>query len=360
MATAEEEMVSAAQLKKSIGVPIKEALPKTVNFIQAEIKEIDPKNKSVSAAGKKISYDYLVAAFGSVSDYFNIPGAEQFSLSLKSFSDALRLKNQVEFTMQAHRMDFNKPNLRVIVAGGGYSGVEFAAELAHEIKILAWKNQYPPEKIEICIVEAAPQLIPGFSARLSHDVLWKLKEQGVRVELSSMISAVDRSFVELADHEKIAYDVLVWTTGVRARSFPFTEQPNLDKKGRIITNKFLQSDKFENIFAIGDCACIINKDGRPAPPSAQDAIAQWRYLVNAMPLIIMNKRPKEYAGKAHGFIVTLGGKYAIVDYGNFYIKGFLAYLIRQGANFRYYMGVVGFWRALKYIVFQMEMFSRND
>ena len=360
VATAEEELATVSQLKESIGIELKEALPKAVEFIRGEIKEINPKDKTVSVGGKQLPYDYLTVALGSVSDYFNIPGAEQFALPLKSFPNALRIKNQIEFSMQMHRQDMSKPNVKIIVAGGGYTGVEFAAELSHEIEFVAWKNQYPPEKVEICVVEAASQLIPGFSARLSSDALDKLKERGVRVELSSAILSVDAQFVELANHEKLAYDALVWTTGVKARSMPFTEQPNLDKKGRIITNQFLQSDKFQNIFALGDCAYIINADGRPAPASAQDAIAQGRYLAEAMPLLIQNKRPSEYKGKAHGFIVTLGGKYAIVDYGGFYIKGIFGYIVREGANFRFYMNALGFWKALKSILFQYKIFSRND
>jgi NADH dehydrogenase len=361
VATAEEEFVSSSKLKKSVTIPLAEMLDfKKINFVQAEVTKIDQSQKFVQAGTKKIAYDYLVLATGSVSDFFGIPGSEQYSLPLKSFPDALRIKNQIEFAIQAHRLDVNKPNLRIVVAGGGYTGVEFAAELSHEIEIVAWKNQYPPEKIEIVILEAAGQLIPGFSTRLSQDALWHLKNRGVRVQLSSPITLVDEHFLTLANGEKESYDVLVWTTGVRARSLPFVEPMNLDRKGRIVTSQFLQTDKFENIFAIGDCACVINVDGKPAPPSAQDAVQHGRYVAYALQLILKNQRPAAYRGKAHGFIVTLGGKYAIMDYGGFYFKGFLAFLFRQGANFRYYLSVVGFWKALKYIIFQMDVFSRND
>src|SRR5207245_108543 len=135
--------------------------------------------------------------------------------------------------------------------GGGYTGVEFAAELSHELEILSWKNHYPPEKMEIVIVEAMAQLIPGFSDRLSQDALWKLKERGVRVQLSSPSISADEHYLNLANGEKEYYDVLIWTTGVKAKPLPFTEKMNTDKKGRLITSQFLQSDSYESIFAIG-------------------------------------------------------------------------------------------------------------
>lgn len=361
VATAEEDFVSLEQLKKSITIPHVEMFDgENVELLQAEISEIDAAQKIVSAGGKKIAYDYLVVALGSVSDYFNIEGAEKYSLPLKSYTDALRIKNQLEFAIQAHRQDINKPNLRIVVAGGGYTGCEFAAELSHEVDILAWKNQYPPEKIEIVIVEATAQLIPGFSTRMSQDALWHLKNHGVRVQLSSPIAKVNEQFVEFGNGEQEAYDVLVWTTGVKARSLPFVQRPNLDKKGRVITNQFLQSDKDDHIFVIGDCACILNVDGKPAPPSAQDAIAQGDYIAYALPKLMANQRPQEYQGRKHGFIVTMGGKSAILNYGGFYFKGFAAFVVRQLANLRYYAKVVGWWQAFKYIVFQVDVFSRND
>ncbi len=361
VATAEEEFVSVDRLKKSIGIPVKEILNlKKINFVQEEVSSIDPKQKFVQAGTRKFEYDYLIVANGSVSDYFNIPGAEKFALPMKTFTDALRIKNKVEFAIQQHRSDINKPNLRIVVAGGGYTGVEFAAELSHDVKIVAWKNNYPLEKIEICIIEGTNSLIPGFSPRLSQDCLWHLKNRGIRVQLSSMITAVDQYCVTISTGEKEPYDILVWTTGVKACPLPFTESLNTDKKHRIITNQFLQSDKFENIFAIGDCACILNTDGRPAPCSAQDASAQGRYISYALPILMSNQRPKPYIGRLHGFIVTLGGKYAIMDYGGFYIKGFFGFLMRQAANFRYYASMVGLWRAVKYIILDWEVFSRND
>ncbi len=361
VATAEEELASINALKKSICIPLSEVLDfKKITFVESGVNSINPQEKFVQAGSKKFNYDYLIIATGSVTDYFNIPGAEQFALPLKSFTDALRIKDKIEFTIQGHRLDMHKPNLRIVVAGGGYSGVEFVAELAHEINILCWKYNYLPEKIEICIIEAMDCLIPGFSNRLSQDALWKLKSLGVRVQLSSKIESVDQHTLNLSTGEKEPYDVLVWTTGVKAKLAPFTIPLDTDKKGRLITNQFLQVSKFENIFAIGDCACVVNNDGKVAPPSAQDAVTHGKYLAYCLSELIKNHRPKPYIGKAHGFIVTMGGKNAIMDYNGFYIKGFPAFIFRQLANFRYFLGVLGLWKAIKYSLFDIDIYSRND
>lgn len=360
-ATSEEELVSIGQVKKSVAVPLSEIFKrKNIEVVKGEVSQINVEEKTVQVGTKKIAFDYVVSAVGSISDDFNVPGVREFAFPLKTLPDALRIRSQIAFAMQSHRMDVNKKNIRVVVAGGGYTGVEFAAELSGEMEYLSWKNEYPYEKIEVVIVEAMPELIPGFSQKLSSDALLRLKEKGVRILLSSPITSVDKNVVKLLSGEQLPYDVLVWTTGVKTGVLPFLEQPNLDRKGRVITNEFLQSDTCEYVYAIGDSACVMHEDGRPAPPTAQDAIAQGSYIAYALPLIMNNRKPQPYRGKKHGFIVTLGGSYAIMDYGGLYIKGFFAFIARYAANFRYYVSIVGVWKAVFYIVFQAKMNRRND
>ena len=359
--TAEEELATIDQLKKTITVPLTDILKHTrISFLQSEVTSIDAAAQFVQAGTKKIHFDQLVVALGSQSDYFGIPGAEQFSLPLKTFGDGLKIRNAVEFAIELHRMDVNKKNIRLVVAGGGYTGVEFAAELAHELEFVAWKNGYPPEKIEISIVEATNSLIPGFSPKVSLDALRHLKQWGVRVLLSSPIQKVDEHNIYIQNGDTLAYDVLIWTTGVKAVALPFVQPINTDRKGRIVTNNYLQSDKYNHIYAVGDSGCVINIDGRPAPPTAEDAIDQGRYVGKTIPLLMRNLRPTPYKGHPHGYIITLGGRYAVLNYAGIYLKGWLAYIVRVCVHFNYYSQVVGIWKAAKYALFDWNIYGRND
>lgn len=360
VATAEEEFTEIDQLKRSVALPVKQVLKNSkIRFIQGEVKEIDQRQKFVTAGIKRIEFDYLICALGSQTDFLNIKGAKEFALPLKSFGDALRIRNQLEFALQAHRLDSQKKNIRFVIAGGGYTGVEFAAELANMVKILAWKNQYPPEKIEILVVEATNQLIPGFNNRLSQDTWFRLKDLGVRVMLSSRISDVGSGFLEFMGGEKLQYDVLVWATGVKAAPLPFMQETPKDKKDRCMVNGNLQLEGHPNIFVLGDQACVMC-GGKPAPCSAQDAIDQAEYLTQALPLILKNQRPTAYLGHKHGFIVTMGGQWAIMDYNGWYLTGRLAYIIRQLAHINYLRKVIGWWKAFRLVWFEQQIFSRND
>ena len=361
-ATAEEELVSIEQIKKSITLPFSDILAgKKIKFIKAEVKSINPEDKQIILAGKTIAYDYLVLALGSESDYFNIPGAKENSLTLKDLPDALRLRNAIDFAISSQRQDINKKNIRILLAGGGYTGLELAAELKGLVDFLAWKNSYPREKIEIAVIDGNSKLVQGFDDRLSEDAYERLQELGIRVHLSSRVSGVDANFIELLSGEKMAYDVLIWTAGVKGCAFHTTAEMALDRRGRLPVNKFFQVENHHNIFALGDLACVIGTNGKPVPGSAQDAIDQAEYLAYALPFLMQNKQPiKSYKNKEHGFIVSLGGKWAVISYGRFYFTGLIAYLADQFAHFSYYASIVGWWKALRCVVFQVEMYSRND
>ncbi len=361
-ATAAEEITTVEQIKKSISLPFKTILKgKKINFIKAEVVSINLVEKTINLPDKKINFDYLVLALGSKSDFFNLEGVEKFALPLKDLPDALRARNKIEFAIEAHKLDFAKPSLRIVVAGGGYTGVELAGELRGLLNFLSWKNAYPKEKIEIEIVEAASSLVQGFDPRLSRDAWQRLQEIGVRVSLSARIAKVDEYFVELASGEKIAYDILFWTTGVKAFEIKCGTQLSLDKKNRLYVNEFFQVENHQNVFALGDMACILGANGQPVPSSAQDATDQAHYLAYALPYIMRNQKPRRlYKNIKHGFIVNVGGKWAIMSYNGIYITGFFAFVMDKFAHLRYYLSIVGVWKAVKCIIFQTEIYSRND
>jgi NADH dehydrogenase len=361
VATADEELVSLEQLKKAITLPINNLLKGTkVEYIKSEIKQIDLKNKQVQIAGKTLNFDQLIIATGSLSDDYGIKGAKEFALPLKILEDALRIRNQIEFAFSAHTLDMTKKHLRFVVAGGGYTGCELSAELLKLKNFLCWKYNYPWEKVEILVIEAASELIPGFSKRLSKDAFVRLKDLGVEVLLSGKITEIASQFIHLSNGDKLTYDALLWTVGVKGRELNITPKAEADRKNRLVVNEHLQLKGYNNVFALGDTALVLNEQGHPVPCSAQDAIDQAKYLAKTLPAILKNQKPPKYVPIKHGFIVCMGGKWAIMDYKGWYIKGFLAYAIDQFAHIRYLAKLMGWVKASLFVWFQVKIFGRND
>lgn len=361
VATADEEMTTIAQLRQSIVLPLKRLLAGTnINFLKSEAGEIDRERKTIKAGLRQVSYDFLILALGSQTEYFGVEGAEKHSLPLKTLNDAFRIRNALEFAVAARGADIVKPYIHFVVAGGGYTGVELAGELAKLAEILAWKNGYPPEKIRILVVEASNSLVPGFDDRASRDIFIRLNRLGVEIKLLSPIFKVEPHFISLVSGERIPYDTLIWTTGVRARQCDL-ETPASNKRGQFETDEYLRVKGEHNIFALGDIACVHGPGGDPVPTTAQAAIAQAEYLAEILPELMKNKKPLAgFRLGSHPFIVSVGGKWAILKSNRFYVTGFLPYLLRLGANWRYFARLLGWFKAARYVLFEAETYSRND
>jgi NADH:ubiquinone reductase (H+-translocating) len=361
VATSPEELSDLTQLKQSVAIPVAEVFAgKEIKFKMGSVKEVDPVKKQLLLEHGNVPYDYLVLALGSSSNFYNIPGAEHFSLPLKSVNNALAIRNRLQFAIQSRRLGVSKENIRVVVAGGGFAGVEIAAELARALEFICWKENYAREKIEVLVVEGAGQLMPGLDARLGRDTYERLKALGVQVRLSSLVAKVDEHFVEFSNTERLEYDVLIWTAGVRANQVLFTMPVELDRGNRLATDSMFRLPSQQNIFAIGDECCFLDNNGKPLPGTAQQAIAHGKYVGRAIARLMQNQQPENYQPRQFGYIVPLGGKWAILMSKHLYLKGFIPYLIRQYAWFRYFRSILGWYKALRLSILENQLYSRND
>jgi NADH:ubiquinone reductase (H+-translocating) len=361
VATAAEEMESMGDLKESIALPYNKIFKnKKISFIKGEILEVNTHEKQAILAGRKVIYDYLVIAQGSKEEFFNIPGAKEFGIPLKNLGQALKIKNAIEFAIEAHKYDTHKPYVKIVVAGGGYTGVELAGELRGLVNFLAWKQGYPVEKVLIDVVEASNLLMPGMGEQATSDAKARLQDLWVTVRLLSPITKVEHNSLELANGEKMIYDVLIWTAGVKARPVPKGLELETDKRGRVVVDEFLRAKGNYNIFMLGDQASVLSSNGQAVPQSAQDAISQGKYLGKILPEVLRNKTVQAYFPKPHGFIVSIGGKWAILNYPPFYFTGRLAYFVHELATWRYFASLIGWWKAAKFVWFQMDLYGRND
>lgn len=361
VASSDEELVSVSQIKKSITIPLEEIFAgKSVQLLKGEMYKIDPDRQTIQVGVKNIQYDYLILGLGLAVDSSGIEGLSEQSLPLNTLSDAFRIRNQIEFAVQSQKLEFGKKNIEIIIIGGGYTGVELAASLNKLLDFVAWKNQYPREKIQIRLVEAESKLLYGIDSRLSKDVYSRLLALGVRVDLSAKINFVRKNYVELVSGEKKFYDVLIQTMGKKV--FPlsiFAEE--LDESQRVKVNQYLQFGQNHNIFIAGGMAGTKESFPNKYSGSIPNAISQGKYIAYALPFLMRNKLPKlPYKNIDYPFIISLGGKWTIFTSKHLYFKGLFAYIIEKCVHFRYYASILGWQKAIKYLIFEMEIFGRND
>lgn len=361
VATSPEELTSLAQLKESVALPFKEIFKnKRISFVQGRVEKIYLKNQYVRVGERRLPYDYLVASLGSTSNFYNIPGAKENSFVLQSVKDAFLVRNRLEFLIQIRRSTFVKENLRIVIAGGGLAGVEMAAELKGYLDYLAWENGFPREKIETLVLEGAASLLHEMNEQTIIDASGRLRSLGVQIKTNSIIAKVDDHFVELKNGEKLVYDCLIWTAGVKAN--PLISEPPIetDRNSRIIVNQSLQVPKHLNIFVIGDQAGVLDNQGRPVPGNVPQAVDQAKFVAAAIGDMLNNEKPLRYKVKKIGYLIPLGAKWMILKSGPIYITGLLAYIIRELVFVHYFASIVGWAKAARLIWLENLIYNRND
>lgn len=389
------EVATGNLLPSSITQPIR-TMPHCCldNFIHGVVKSINLDEQTIELERKspnclskqnqfeKIQYNYLISALGSDTNFYNIPGAKQFCLTLKNQQDAKRIKNRIldcfesasykqrtsrkvptcsdindtKFSSKdlekAHIGDKNclddeevKNLLRFVIVGGGPTGVELAGEIADYINGRLY-SIFPSLKgiAEVILIEHKTQLLPKLDKWFGKRVHRILNKFGVKIILGKPVNRVspDGLYIEKSF---IPTKTVIWTAGVKARQVKITAQKQIEYEKhtwRIKVNPYLQLDSYPNVFVIGDQAWIYNKEaGQPYPMRAQFAQREGKIAAENIFRQVRNEKLKEFHWKDQGFIVSLGKTKAIGRVFGIKVFGFWGWCIYRTA---YLLKLVG-WRA---------------
>jgi NADH dehydrogenase len=300
-------------------------------FVHGEVKRIDLERKIVELNESKLDYDYLVIALGSKTNFYNIPGAEENSFTLKSLDDAIRLRNHFIHMFEIASKDQDEESLTFVIVGGGATGVELAGEMS-DYFYKTFSKFYPKEiisKVKIILIERGNELIPQFSPKLRKIALEVLRKKNVEVILGKGVKEVGKDFVKLDDETIIKTKTVIWTAGVEPNLPEIVGNVEKDNKGRLIVNEYLQVKNYENVFSIGDVCCYIQNQ-KPLPQFAQVAVRQGKAVAKNIFNLIKNKPLEKFVYRHQGDLISLGRFFAIGEIKNFTFSGFFAWILWRG------------------------------
>ena len=264
--------------------PLRQML-KHVRFLQADVEGIDLEARQVSLTygvhgeRKVLTYDHLVIALGSESNFFELPGVGERALTMKSLGDAFILRNQalgmLEMASLADDASARRAMLTFVVAGGGFAGVETVGALNDFVReAVAYYPALSEAELRLVLVHPNSVILPELNESLGRYAQTGLASRKVEIRTDTRVVAFSDRGVELSNGETLATQTLVWTAGVTPpavlRSLPVKKE-----KGRVVVNEMLEVAGFPGVWAIGDCASIPNaKSGKPHPPTAQHALLE--------------------------------------------------------------------------------------
>lgn len=317
---------------------------KNFNFRIAHISHIDVEKKVISSDIGILSYDRLVIATGSNTNYYGNQEIEENAMSMKSIPEALDLRSVIfqnlEKALLTEDLMERKRLMNFVIVGGGPTGVELAGALA-ELKNHILPNDYPDldmRRMNVHLVQAADHLLPGFSGKSSKAAEDYLRKMDVDIWLNTSVLHYDGKRVE-TDKKDFDATTLIWAAGVKGEILSGLPESSIEKS-RYLVNEFNQVIGVEDIFAIGDVACMKTKDNPKGHPMvAQPAIQQGRNLARNLNHLINGKAMKPFVYHDKGSMATVGRNKAVADLGNFKFKGWLAWIIWM---FVHLVSLVGF------------------
>lgn len=373
IATTSDAIASNKQLQKIVTFSLQEIVSGAgIKLIRSKVLNIDPARSEITLENDtRISYSYLVLALGAQVNYFDIPGLSHYARPLKTFADALRIREQIiELTD-----DETIKDLRIVVGGGGSTGIELAAE----IKLLL--KQCPRISRGSCtgsvtIIDGAPSILSQFKPSIIKRAERRLADLGVTILSNRRITNVSESEISLGTEEALPYDLLLWTGGVAPHQLMGQLGMKKDQSGRrvIASEHMICLPEHEDlkisgkIFGIGDAVCFINpKTGKPVPGVARAAIVQgWTAAHNITQMILADEdrvhtvRLKRYHPREYPYILPVGGKFAIAQFGAITYSGICAWITKGLVELNYLVSIFSLKQALYYWFKGLFIFLRNN
>lgn len=316
------------------------------HFRMTEVKQIYPQENKIETGIGFISYDYLVIAAGTDTNYYGMENIRRNALPMKSVTEAMALRNRLLLNFETalttddaakrHRL------LNIVVVGGGATGVEISGALS-EMKRYILQKDYPElasGELNIYLIEGTPRLLGSMSEESSAKALGFLQKMGVEVLTNTKVADYRDNQIILGNGQTISSDTVIWVSGVTANHLKGIPPEVIGRGDRISVDESNRVKGMENVFAIGDICLQTEPDYLNGHPQvAQVAIQQAKQLASNL-LKLSNgdfSKPFHYHNK--GNLATVGRNRAIAELPHLKSQGTFAWFLWMAVHLRSILGV---------------------
>lgn len=321
----------------SIAYPIRKVIHehKDFYFRLCHVNEIDTENNKIIADIGELTFDYLVIATGTKTNYFGNTEIERNSIAMKTIPQSLNIRSLIleNFEQALLTDDVVERNslINFVLVGGGPTGVELAGALA-EMKNAILQKDYPDldvSKMQINLVQSGDRILNTMSEKSSEAAEKYLNKLGVNVLKNVRVTSYDGRTISTNTNLVLETATLIWTAGVQGAMVEGLPASSLmEKVERIKVNEFNQVLGFENIFALGDIALMTTEEYPQGHPQvAQPAIQQGKLLAENLSKLLKNEKLKPFEYNDKGSMATIGRNKAVVDLPKYHFHGVFAWFV---------------------------------
>jgi NADH dehydrogenase len=306
---------------------------KKVTIIQGTAEVIDRKAQTLTLAdGEVLDYDIVILGLGVVTNYFGIPGMENFSYSIKSFDAIKRFKEHLHNQIEDER----RPDLNYVIVGAGPTGIELAGALPEYLRKVMEIHGVEQKAVYIDLIEAAPRLLPRMPQSVSLHVARRLRRKGVKLYTDSAVQGVAADQL-IVGGSPIKSHTVVWTAGITNHPFFKNNGFMLTTHGKVATNLYLEAD--DNVFVVGDNA------NTPYSGMAQTAMHDGEYVADVIKRRAKGKDPRSYQIRKPITVIPVGERWATVVWGRVRLSGITGWVLRELADLVAFTDYEPWWKA---------------
>lgn len=330
--------VSTAGLEPdSIAYPLRKIFRKNLDFHfrLAEVEHINTEENTIYTSIGSLTYDYLIIATGTRTNYFGNNSIAENSMPMKTVPQALNIRSLMLQNIEKADITSDEKErkrlLNFVIAGAGPTGVELAGALA-EFRKGILEFDYPDideKEMNVHLIEGQDRVLPPMSKQVSKKAQKFLEKLGVELHLETFISSYDGKTVTTKDGKTFETATFIWAAGVTGALIKGIDGKALiEKANRYKVDEFNKVEGFENIYALGDIALMETKDfPKGHPQVAQPAIQQGKNLGDNFKKMLNGKNMKPFKYNDKGTMATVGRNKAVVDIRKLHFGGAIAWFL---------------------------------
>lgn len=273
-----------------------------ISFICDEVVTMNyDNNYIVTRENEILHYDYLVIATGSVSIFpRQIDNILEYTKDIKNINNIDYYRNKFQKLLNT-----NPINKKIVVVGGGVSGVQIACELAYNIK----DKGLDKTNLQVSIIEGMSTILPGMDTFLISETEKRCNSLSIELINNYFASKIFEDKIILSNEQIVPYDMLVFVIGTSGNLI-INNNGNLEKNSRnqLIVDEYYRINNHKNVFAIGDIVQAIDvKTGNIQAPTAQASRMQAELTAKNILNDINNVELISNNISIKGILIDLGG-----------------------------------------------------
>ena len=341
-----------------------------IRVLLGEVLGFSLERREVILADRSVRYDYLVLAAGAQTSYFGQDAWRAVAPGLKDLKDAIEIRSRVfcafEAAEKAQRESDRQQWLTFVVVGAGPTGVELAgalAEIARDTLRGNFRN-IRPEEARIVLLDLASRVLPAFPDPLPARAESDLKHLGVDCMLEAAAKDIDEYGIVARSPRgrlRIPARTVLWAAGVAAnrltRVLHECAGAELDRMGRVLVERDCSLPGHPDVFIIGDMAAFRDERGQALPGLAPVAMQQGAYVGRLISNRLQGVTTDGFRYRDKGILAAIGRKRAVAAFGNFRVRGILAWVLWLFVHLMYLVGFQN--RLLVMIQWGFHYFTRN-